>query len=259
MPYADNPYYLKAIEKIINENAIDIIVPLIPNELLSLSNDSAFVKRLGVKTSSCASNIVSSLSDKLLMFQAMKDLDIATPTVYSLADVEENEMYFVKPRLGFSSLDTGVYSGKQLIMNGLSNDYVIQELCDNTEEVTVEVFNGSFLKVFARRRVATKSGVCVKMIPVNNQVFVPIVNKLISKIELPIAFNLQFFKDNDIWKLFDFNLRLGAGTPLATATGFQLTRAFLAELIGEAVSDDWFNVDQDIKSVLRVYNEVIIR
>lgn len=259
VPYANDSNYLKTIEKIIIENAIDIIVPLIPNELLFLSSDSPLINKLGIRSSSCASDIVSSLSDKSLMFAALNNLDIPTPLVYTSADVEENMMYFVKPKLGFGSLNTGTYSGKQLITNGISNEYVIQEVCDNSEEVTVEVFNGRFLKVFARRRVATKSGVCVKMIPVDNQVFIPIVKKLISKMELPIAFNLQFFRDNRIWKLFDFNLRLGAGTPLATAAGFQLTRAFLAVLIGEKVSDSWFEVDKEIKSVLRVYNEVIIK
>ena len=106
---------------------------------------------------------------------------------------------------------------------------------------------------------ATKSGVCVKMIPYNTDVFYPIVERLVLSMDMPIAFNLQFFKTDNVWKLFDCNLRLGAGTALSTAAGFQLTRAFIAELIGEKVLEEWFEVDSKVKSVLRVYEEVVIK
>ena len=259
VPLASDNSYLSNIESIVKKNKIDIIIPLIPNELVKLSSDSDFISSTGLKTAAVSKNTVINLSDKYLMFKALIDKKIYTPKLYSVEETEDDKEYFIKPRLGFGSLSTSVLSGKQIKANGIDDYFVIQELCSCDEEVTVEVFNGEKLKVFARKRVATKSGVCVKMKPIDSSPFIPIVQKLVTSMDMPIAFNLQFLYDNGIWKLFDCNLRLGAGTALATAAGFQLTRAFLAELINEPVLDEWFDIDKSVKSVLRVYDEVVVR
>lgn len=259
VPYAYDSAYISEIEKIVINNKIDYIIPLLPTESLQLGKDSDVIKTLGIQSASCLGDVFKKLSDKLLMHQTLSNLKIETPKLFTIEEIVDNERYFVKPRLGFGSLNTEIMIGRQIKDKNISSDYVIQELCQTDNEVTVEVFNGQSIKVFARRRVETKSGVCVKMIPIDNTVFIPIVNKLVANLCLPIAFNLQFFYDENKWKLFDCNLRLGAGTALATAAGFQLTRAFVAELINEPIKDEWFVVDKEIKSVLRVYKEVIVR
>ena len=259
VPLSTATDYLDEIERIVNNNRIDIIIPLIPNEQNLLSKDSSFVVKSGIKTAAPSSRTISGLSDKLLMFKTLKGLKISTPKVFAVEETEDTTKYFVKPRLGFGSLNTSVLTGKQIKGIESIDSFVVQELCDCNEEVTVEVFNGRELKIFARKRVAVKSGVCVKAIPIDSNVFFPIVQKLVENLDMPIAFNLQLFNDKNIWKLFDCNLRLGAGTALATASGFQLTRAFLAELIDEPISDEWLEADTDVKSVLRVYKEVVVK
>lgn len=139
---------------------------------------------------------------------------------------------------------------------------IIQEYCNGSDydEVTVEIFNGSVgLRIFARRRIATKAGVCVKMEPVDNTPFMPYIKKLVNNIDCPIAFNVQFLRDAGKWKLFDCNLRLGAGTALSTTIGFELTRAMIAEIVDLPIDDDWFSIDEEVKSVLRVYKEVVVK
>lgn len=262
VPYADSPEYLNVLNEIVSFNRIDCIIPLIPNEILALSSDSRIINDLGIISSAPIREASIALSDKELMYHKLISKGIETPRVFGNDEIDVKTQYFVKPKLGFGSLGTGIFSGEYILRNKLYNDtnVVIQELCDNREEITVEIFNGkNLLKVFARKRVATKSGVCVKMIPYNTDVFYPIVERLVLSMDMPIAFNLQFFKTDNVWKLFDCNLRLGAGTALSTAAGFQLTRAFIAELIGEKVLEEWFEVDSKVKSVLRVYEEVVIK
>ena len=65
-------------------------------------------------------------------------------------------------------------------------------------------------------------------------------------------------KDNH-WAIIDCNLRIGAGTALSTKIGFQLVRALLTSLLNENVSEDLFKIDNSIKSVLRVYEEIVIK
>ena len=191
---------------------------------------------------------------------------MSTPNVFNSPElIEADERYIIKPRLGFGSLGIEVLCGRNVLSrNDIWNnpDLVVQEYCncEDNDEITVEVFNSkNFFKIFARRRVATKSGVCVKAEIVDESPFYDPIHKLVTYMDLPVAFNVQFLKHNGCWKLFDCNLRLGAGTALATAAGFQLTRGLLAYIAGEKVEENIFNVDKSIKSILRVYDEVIIR
>ena len=95
--------------------------------------------------------------------------------------------------------------------------------------------------------------------PINEKIFYPYISDLVKNIECPKAFNVQFLLDNGQWKLFDCNLRLGAGTALSTSIGFQLTRSLLAEIVGAKVDKAWFDYDKSVKTVLRVYQEIVIK
>lgn len=85
------------------------------------------------------------------------------------------------------------------------------------------------------------------------------ISQLVELLPLPRAFCIQFMYHNSQWEIIDCNLRLGAGTALSTAIGFQLTRAFIASLLGKEITDDLFKVDSSVRSVVRVYDEVVIR
>lgn len=172
--------------------------------------------------------------------------------------------YIVKPRLGFGSIGVKNIDGGSLLDSEIftESDLIVQERCTEKEpiEVTVECFNSNgILKIFARQRISVKSGVCVKTRIVDPDVYSDDIKKLVSAYDMPIAFNAQYMLFKDNWKMFDLNLRLGAGTPLATACGFQLTRAFLDCLLENDVKEEYFNVDNNIKTILRVYREIVVK
>lgn len=252
---ADN--YKDVIAGIIKDNGIDAIIPLIPQEAFLFASDSDFIRENNILSSAASLKTTELLADKYYMFKTLSSLDIPTPYVYDRSELTSDGIYLAKPRLGFGS------AGVKVIKSGdeVSEDTVIQEYChdDDYDEVTVEVFNGDELKIFSRRRIATKAGVCVKMEPVDNNIFYPYIKKLVDNVDCPRAFNVQFLYNKGEWKLFDCNLRLGAGTALSSAIGFQLTRAFLASLAGLEVDNDWLKPDDSVKAVLRVYQEIVVR
>ncbi len=252
---ADN--YTDTISKIIKENDIDGIIPLIPQEAFLFASDSDFVKEHGIISSAAPLKTTELLADKFYMHETLKSLSIPTPAIYDKSEMTSDGIYLTKPRLGFGSSGVGIVKAS----DNIPDDCVVQEYChdDDYDEVTVEVFNGDELRIFSRRRIATKAGVCVKMEPVNNDTFYPYIKTLVENVNCPKAFNVQFLYNKGEWKLFDCNLRLGAGTALSSAIGFQLTRAFLASLAGINVDYDWLKVDDSVKSVLRVYQEIVVR
>lgn len=249
--------YTTQIKEIIRQEGIDIIVPLIPQEAFLFAKDSDFIKEAGIISSAPSLKTTDALADKLHMYKTLKSIGVPTPEVYDEEDLDKDRLYLCKPRLGFGSSGVKVVKGSDTI----PEDCVYQEYCktDDYDEVTVEIYNGDSLNIFSRRRIATKAGVCVKAEPVDNEIFYPYIKKLVENVECPAAFNAQFLKHNGEWKLFDCNLRLGAGTALSTAIGFQLTRAFLAHISGLKTDEAWFDYDKEARSVLRVYQEIVIK
>lgn len=257
-PVVDDEYS-DAIAKIVERERIDIIIPLIPQEAFLFAGDGDFVCQHNIKSAAPFLKTTNLLVDKLNMCKMLSSLGISTPKVYKIGEVDENGLYMIKPRLGFGSTGVEVIKGSGI---GDASNCIIQEYChdDNYDEVTVEIYNGNIgPRIFSRRRVATKAGVCVKMEPVDSTWFYDSIMKLLNNVSCPKAFNVQFLWNKGEWKLFDCNLRLGAGTALSTAMGFQLTRALLAEMIEEPVDVNWFKLDKDVKAVLRVYQEIVIK
>lgn len=253
--------YVSSIAKIIDTHHIDGIIPLIPQEAYVFAEDSEFCSVHKIKSSAPILKTTNLLADKLNMFNTLTKIGIPTPKVYKSNEINLNSQYILKPRLGFGSTGIKIISGDKLIREKISDNCVIQEYChdDDYDEVTVEVYKNSVgFHIFSRRRISTKAGVCVKMEPVDADMFTTYVEKLIDSVKCPSAFNIQFLRHQGQWKLFDCNLRLGAGTALSTAIGFQLTRALLAELVGIEVEEKWFEVDMTARAVLRVYQEIVV-
>lgn len=262
VPSVVDPKYTMSIEKIIHENRINSIIPLIPQEAYDFACDSDFCIRNGIVSSAPNMKTTELLADKKNMFLALSEIGIPTPRIYSQCEIDEKATYIMKPRLGFGSSGITIIGGEEILDKKIEDGYIIQEYCNNAdyEEVTVEVYNGEgCFHFYSRRRVTTKAGVCVKMEPINNDLFKNYVVKLKKAICCPVVFNIQFLRHQGQWKLFDCNLRLGAGTALSSAVGFQLARALLAEMSGIEVKESWFNVDSSVKAVLRVYKEIIVR
>ena len=254
--FEDN--YLQNMYKIIEENDIDIIVPLIDFDLFYFSKDNEKLKKLNVVSTAPLLNTVETLTDKKKMWNFLNNNDIPTPQLFDRKQLTDDQEYIIKPQKGFGSRGVEKLLGKDA--KKLTDDSLIfQEICKPIE-ITAEVYNGKQLKIFQRRRVETKSGVCTKMEPVHFEQIDDSIKKLVSSIKCPEAFCIQFMQNqqND-WCITDCNLRIGAGTALSTKIGFQLTRALLTSLIKKEVKEELFNINPAIKSVLRVYDEVAIK
>lgn len=259
VPFVYDDNYMDAMYEILEKEGIDIIVPLIDFDLFNFNKDNEKLKKIGVYTTAPSLNTIETLTDKERMYNFLNKCNIPTPKIYSVNEIDDDKEYIVKPKTGFGSIGVHKELGSKIkVMNNLDNN-IVQELC-KPEEITVEVYNGEILKIFQRKRIAIKSGVCVKMEPVYIESIDKSIKMLVENIECPNAFCIQFMQNNDgVWCITDCNLRIGAGTALSTKIGFQLVRACLMHILDRKVTDDLFTIDKEIKSVLRVYEEIAIK
>ena len=263
LPLADKGYK-KSMLELLEGETIDYIVPLIDQDLFIFPEDDEDLSAIGVKSTGPKRQSVQILSDKREMEKFLRKNHIYTPKVVAEDETDWDAFYAVKPRIGCGSKGFRIMSGADIFKEFVSeqtNNVIIQELCDKGgQEITAEVFHADGrLRVFPRVRIETKEGVCTKMRPVREPEIEESIARLVDAIPMPRAFCVQFMKHKDHWNVVDCNLRIGAGTALATAGGFQLTRAFFASILNETIEDEWFSVDPEIKAVVRVYREEVMR
>lgn len=260
MPMIVAEDYRSAMYRILKEKQIDIIVPLIDMDLKLFASDSDSLKRLGVRSSAPCKKTFEALSDKAKLPDSLERLGIPALSLYTQKETVPENRYLLKPRIGFGSRGTRVIWGKDIQLTDIS-DCIIQEYVqpvDDIYEITAEVYQyANEIRVFMRSRIEVKEGVCTKMQPTYEKQIEEEIKKLVDAFEMPIASNIQFLLHEGKWRMNDVNLRLGAGTALSTACGFQLTRACMETLKDEQSHVEYLMADYSIQSVCRVYEEVV--
>lgn len=258
----EESYYEIMLNTLI-DNKINIYIPLIDFDLELFTCDNKDLLNGGIISSGPFTNTANKLVDKYSMSQLLNEANIKTPFIYNdrLNLIKNEANYLLKPRKGFGSQGVRIITGNEAAKFYKDDKYIIQELC-REPEVTVEIFNGNAFHSIVRERIEVKAGVCTKARLYQDNELHEIVKRINSLIKLPVASCIQFMKDADNeWNVTDINLRLGAGTALSTAAGFQLTSAFLSYIIDSTnfKEDKFFKNKYSETYVVRYYNEMVTK
>lgn len=260
--------YAEYMYGLLKENQIDVIIPLIPWEQRFFAPDLPAFAPLGIKSIAPVSATDNILNHKEKLYQFCVSHGLPVIRQYEKEELEAEQIYFCKPAEGFGAMDACRMSGKEILQRCGSGAFdwermVVQEYCEEdgiVQEVTVEAFwDRKKLRTICRRRLESKGGVCTKAAVLKLPETEDVIRRMAGLLELPMVFNVQFVHHGGCWKVMDVNLRLAAGTGLSNAAGFQLIRALLANLLGRPVEEEWFRTDENIKTILRVYQEIKLK
>lgn len=258
VPLATSEGYAEYMYNLLLENKIDCIIPLIPWEQNFFSSDNEEFAKLHIASAAPDIKLSDELNNKVGLNRFCEEHNIPTIKIYDESTIDLNDIYFIKPVFGFGASGARRILGNELTKEIFANN-VVQEYCEGPE-ITVEVFNSNgIIKCIARERIEAKSGVCTKARILKVPELEAIIKTFTEFYNFPKIFNIQFIKKDNEWKVMDINLRLAAGTGLSNAAGFQLVRAYLGDLLGNKADMSLFNIDYGIVSILRVYQEVVVR
>lgn len=260
--------YAEYMYGLLRENRIDVVIPLIPWEQKFFAPDLPAFASLGVKSIAPVSVTDHTLNHKKNLYQFCAAHELPVIRQYEKEELEAEQTYFCKPVEGFGAMDAYQMSGKEILKRCESGAFdwermIVQEYCEEdgiVQEVTVEAFwDQQNLRTICRRRLESKAGVCTKAAVMKLPEADGVIQKIVGLLEMPMVFNVQFVHHDGRWKVMDVNLRLAAGTGLSHAAGFQLIRALLANLLGMPAEEEWFQTDESIKTILRVYQEISVK
>jgi len=249
-----DPVYYRSMLNLLEEEKIDIIVPLIDSDLLIFSNDNPDLLQLNVLSTAPNTYTMEICKSKSKISELLANNGIVVPKQYKQNNIDPEKSYFVKPDSGFGSRGTAVLKGKDIVF---SEKIIIQEMLQRPE-ITVEVFQkDNFCDYVCRERLEVKSGVCTKARFFHDKGLEEILYRVNTLLPLPVASCVQFMKNDAYeWCLTDLNMRLGAGTALSSAAGFSLASAFLSVLSGKNDFENYLEAIPDNQVVVRVYDEI---
>jgi hypothetical protein len=241
VPAVTEDGYRQAVLDYISRQGIGVYVPLIDMDLEAFPGDDPDLAVAGCASTAPTREVTGLITDKRRCFAWLAESGLPVPRVYTEDEISESGRYFVKPLRGFGSRGARVASGEELVRmrtqsvpgSGL-DDLVVQEICSGPE-VTVEVFHhGGVTRTLCRERIEVKAGVCTKARVFFDDELDALVCRMVGAVSSwPVASCVQFMKNADgAWVVTDVNLRIGAGSALCSAAGWDLSRAALASWLG---------------------------
>jgi len=260
VPRADDPNFAQVLERILDEEAIDIYIPLLNAEIRA-----AWALPKSQKLDIWLAGFGPELLDKAVADPWLLAQGVRVPRQLSyLQGQTDDETWFVKPRDGFGSRDARVLTMAEIraLDEDMRTESIIQEICE-TPEITIDSFYDAetgFTRAYCRERLETKAGVCTKA----RVFFDPELAEFAAKIGAGLgqrgAICFQAMRAKEGWSVTDLNLRSGAGTALTVAAGYDVLAASYACRTGESYKHFVPEIALDSEFlVTRQYSEFVMR
>ncbi len=229
-PAADEERYIGAILELIEDNAIDLFIPIIDEELEVVAKYSMMIEKKTFLLLSPYETIRTCI-DKYLTYGAMKKYGIPVLTTVlpgQISDIstvlEDNGLSFpliAKPRKGRGSRD--VYrldSQDDLVLLNRIKDPVIQEFGTGQEYVVIMFCTGNGpVGVFTRKTINHRAGISYQCEFASEPTLVDYAMKIAQSIEFFGPANFQWFFSEKGPFLVEINPRLNATTCFDSSCG----------------------------------------
>lgn len=239
-----DPNYLNSLESFVEENAIDIIIPIAEPELRFFSQKKIFDK-IGDAKIIIASPLALEIGfDKFMTAQFLKANDLPFPETSLAGDIDDQNLFPVvlKSRTGSGSKDIHVVKSVDELRfyTRVNKDhYVIQEYLPDTDgEFTCGVFrarNGEIkTQIFKRELTGGYSGYGEL---VESDTITSLLESLAKKIELIGSINVQLRISDHLPKIFEINPRFSSTVLFRHLFGFTDLIWSIEDSLGYDLSD----------------------
>jgi carbamoylphosphate synthase large subunit len=262
-PLAD-PRFVDFIVGWMRRHAVNVYFPILDDEIALIAQMSEDGRLPDDLVACVPSAEVSRLCyDKLEFAEWLERRGIASPrTVLATEAKWDGLPRFAKERRGYGSKRTYVVdTEEQLRSLPEPSGLVIQDRCGGPE-VTVDGFrsaDGQILAGLCRERLEVKAGVCTKARVYEDAGLAQVALEIAKGLPLIGGFCVQMMTSatNGQWTVTDVNPRVGGGTPMSVALGFDPGAATLAHALGCEL-DPFLRMPTGEHLVVRTYQEWVM-
>lgn len=247
------------------KNQIDLIVPLLDNDLPVLAKNKARFDSKGIYTLAPEEWVALLANDKFKTFQFLKDQGFETvPTYCDLEDFytakQKGEIDFpviIKPRWGMGSLSVYLVENQEELdfyfkkaQREITNSFLKYESSQDPgrellimayvtgEEYMLDILNdldGNYQVTVVNRKLLRKGGETEAVETVKHEELEALGQKISKIFRFPLVMDADVFWTNGKAYILEFNPRFSGGYPFSHHAGIHLPKALIKWLKGEVV------------------------
>jgi carbamoyl-phosphate synthase large subunit len=249
-----SPGYIDSLLDICHKEAIDLLIPVVEDELLPIHDNMRRFEEIGTKVMIQPRKVVEIFGDKYLSSVNLRNSGIAAPETVlfkpentdMIMDLKEKYGFplIIKPRYGRGSRGLFIIKTvKQLdaYMDILINEqYVIQEYLGNDDqEYTCAVFKTPTMKepymIILKRQL--NNGTTVSAEVTFDDTLTKICKDIINMTPIEGSLNIQARKKNNTPYAFDINTRYSSTTYIRTMCGFNDVHMGIEYFLNNRIDD----------------------
>jgi carbamoyl-phosphate synthase large subunit len=238
VPRIDDPGYLPALQELIREHDVKLIVPLTDLDQILLAEHR---EELGAIVLLPDAEVVRRTADKYLTHCFFEDRGIPSPASWLPGELPEDIEFpvLVKARFGFGSRD--IYRAEDrdqldFFLRYSPVDSFVQRVCPG-EEFSVDVFcdlDGRCLNSIPRTMIESKGGESIKGMTIKDEELIEFGRVVAETLGIRGPANVQCFRVAEgRHEVTDVNPRFGGAFPLPRAAGSRYPELALALARGE--------------------------
>jgi carbamoyl-phosphate synthase large subunit len=238
VPRIDDPGYLPALQELIREHDVKLIVPLTDLDPILLAEHR---EELGAIVLLPDAEVVRRTADKYLTHCFFEDHGIPSPASWLPGELPEDIEFpvLVKARFGFGSRD--IYRAEDrdqldFFLRYSLVDSFVQRVCPG-EEFSVDVFcdlDGRCLNSIPRTMIESKGGESIKGMTIKDEELIAFGRVVAETLGIRGPANVQCFRVAEgRHEVTDVNPRFGGAFPLPRAAGSRYPELALALARGE--------------------------
>ena len=212
-----------------------VYVPIVDPEIrvaAELAERGELPAGLRALTPSCVA--AARCFDKLALARWLESEGLPAPATVPAAEARWRDGGLVaKPRGGWGSTGVRVLERPDQLA-GLAPDDVVQERCEQPE-VTIDAYrlDDGAVAALCRERIEVKAGVCVKARVFADAELSALAAAIGERLPLRGAFCFQVMRRDSGWAVTDVNPRVGSGSRMSSAVGFDLPGAVVCGALGD--------------------------
>ncbi|MEZ4864512.1 MAG: ATP-grasp domain-containing protein [Caldilineaceae bacterium] len=235
VPRLNRPDYVPTLLQICQQEAVDLIFPLIDPDIPLLAHHRKQLEDVGTKAVVLFPDEAATVDDKWKTTKFFQALDLPTPHSWLPNQIDPTQAtypLFIKPRFGSGGKNAfKVHNEREL---AFFSEYVpkpiIQEWLSGPE-ITCDVIcdlDGRVLGVALRQRIEVRSGEVAKGVTIHDPFIIAACVRIAEALHAVGPITVQCMFKEGVPHFTEINGRFGGGAPLAISAGVDAPRWLLA-------------------------------
>ncbi len=231
LPFANNPDFINYINEIIKKERIDLLIPLVDEELSVVSEN---VEKINCRVLVSPKETIELTTNKKKTYEKLSKF---------LPKRFDKDFYslplLAKPAISRGGRDINIVHSQEDLEKFDSNKYVFQEILESPEYTVDALFDffGTPLVIVPRIRSRVEGGISVTGKVVLNEEIISKVREISKILKFVGPVNFQFMNSKEGFKLMEINSRSSGGMGITINSGVDIPKLVYMMVNGLTIGD----------------------